>query len=91
MEWIQVIDNTCGKDEGHKRTTSLGISENRPHLLAITGGLSHGTDIYFDDINAMRLIEWLQEEIETMTTFHCPHHSIYKASFPKCDNCKELS
>jgi len=90
MIFINVVDNTCQLDEGHKRQSSLGISDKRPHVISIVGGLSHGHDIFLDKFNSECLIEYLQEEIQTMDKYTCPHHSNFEANFPKCNECQKV-
>ena len=51
---------TSEPDGGLRRISSLGISDKRPNVLGVTGGLSHGSDISFDKANAQKLIKFLQ-------------------------------
>ncbi|MCD6434948.1 MAG: hypothetical protein J7L15_00950 [Clostridiales bacterium] len=90
MIFINVTDNTTVPDEGHKRQSSLGISEKRPHLISIVGGLTHSHDIFLDKFNAECLIEHLQTEIETMEKYLCKDHGFFEAHFSKCDKCVKL-
>jgi len=90
MIFINVIDNTSAPDEGHKHQSSLGISEKRPHVISIVGGLTHGHDIFLDKFNSECLIEYLQEEMQTMEQYECEHHGRFEANFSKCDECVKL-
>lgn len=92
MKFITVISKpTQGqKDDGHKRQSSLGIGEKRPHVLAIIGNLPHGLDIFFDKHSAECLIEYLQGEIKTMVKYDCYECGRFESHFPKCDKCQKV-
>ncbi len=62
-DYIDVIDTTTSADEGHRRKVSLGFNSYHPMTLHLLGGLSHNTEITFDEANAKRLISWLQQLI----------------------------
>ena len=90
MDFITVISESCQKDEGHKRTSSLGISEKRPHVLAIVGVLPHGSDVFMDKANTECLIEYLEEELQTMEKYNCTECGSYESNLPKCDKCQKV-
>ena len=48
----------------HTDTASLSLSNKRPDMLEIVGGLNHGTKISFDAKNAQKMIDWLQQFVE---------------------------
>ena len=61
--YISVIDKTTEPDKGHFRQVSLGINKNHPKTLELLGGLSHCTEITFDGVGALKLVNWLKENI----------------------------
>jgi len=88
MKFIDVISESSQKDCGRKRKSSLGISEKRPHVLAITGGIEHGSDIFLDKSNTKYLIKFLQNELKTMKKYQCFDCGSYESNLSKCDKCK---
>lgn len=93
MEFISVVRNTdkaSEKDEGRKHTSSLGISEKRPHVLGIVGGMKHGSDVFLDKANTEKLIQWLEEEVQTMDKYECEDCGPYESNISKCDKCKKV-
>lgn len=90
MIFITIISESGPVDEGFKRTSSLGISEKRPHVLAIVGNLPHGTDIFLDKRNTESLVEYLQGEIKTMVKYKCDTCGRYESNLSKCDKCQKV-
>lgn len=90
MRFITIVSESDQRDEYPKRQSSLGISEKRPHVLAIIGNLPHGSDVFLDKVNAESLIEYLQEEIKTMERYLCDVCGCYESHFPKCDKCQKV-
>lgn len=74
LEFIEVIDLSCEKDEGQNRHVTfaydaygimgpydiMGLSSSALHLL---GNMPHCTDFTFDKINAQKMVDFLQERI----------------------------
>lgn len=63
LSFIEVTDETCEPDEGNKRVVSLAFNPKKPKTLHLLGGLSHSTEISFDEKNAQDMIDWLRKFI----------------------------
>ncbi len=62
LRFIGIID-TNGE------TSSLSISEKRPHSLGVLGDLSHGSKIRPKTLaDAQRLVDWLMTEYDVKVT-----------------------
>ncbi len=73
LEFIEVIDLSCKKDEGRNRHVTFtyddavmgpyNVMKPGNPILHLLGNLSHCTDFTFDKTNAQKLVDFLQERI----------------------------
>ena len=93
MDFIQVVkhNNIYDREETkQKHTSSLSISDKRPHTLGVVGIQNHGSDVFFDKLNAEKMIAWLEKSIKTMVKYDCEICGSYMANFSKCEHCKQI-
>lgn len=64
IKFIDIIDKSCEVAKGRNRKVSLIINDKTtPEKMTLSGGLAHNTEITFDKVNALKMIDYLQKNV----------------------------